>query len=151
MTIQLSHEQLLASVKYCPDTGVFTRKNKVLGTNNGAGYSKFSVEGKLYFAHRLAWFYVYGEWPDGLIDHINRNKSDNRIENLRVVGHSKNGHNANLSKRNKTGYSGVTQIQSGKYRACFVKDRKRIHIGYYDTPEQAHCAYLEVKRKVSPL
>ena len=150
MTDHLTHEQLLASAKYDPDTGVFTRKNKQLGTDNGSGYLKFSVNGKLYFAHRLAWFYVHGAWPDGLVDHINRNKSDNRIINLRVVGHSKNGHNANLSRRNKTGYSGVTKIPSGKFRSCFVKDRKRIHLGYFDTPDQAYSAYLEAKRLISP-
>lgn len=154
----LSHKRLLDVVHYDPDTGHFTRRDrgqnsKPLGSNHSdaGGYLKFSVDGVLYYAHRVAWFYVYGEWPAGIIDHINRCKSDNRIDNLRVLNHSKNGHNANLSKRSKTGFTGVTYVKAtGRYRACLVKNRKRIHIGYFATPEEAHNAYLTAKQKVFP-
>lgn len=156
--ITLTHERLQKVVHYNPDTGLFIRKergkeSKPLGSNHSkpGGYLKFSIDGVLYFAHRLAWFYVHGDWPKGMIDHKNRNKSDNRICNLRVSDHSKNGHNSNLSIANKTGFTGVTFVSKiNKYRSCIVKNRKRIHLGYFDTPEEANDAYLSAKRTVFP-
>jgi hypothetical protein len=153
----LTQRRLKEVVHYNPDTGIFTRidrgiNSKPLGSKHSDenGYLKFSIDGTLYFAHRLAWLYFYGDWPNGLVDHSNRKKSDNRIVNLRDSNKSKNGHNANVSKRSKTGFTGVTFVKNTKrYRSCFVKDRKRIHLGYFDTPEKAHEAYLIAKQKAS--
>ena len=156
MTKELTQERLKELIYYDPETGIFKRKNPVSNSKpitslHSQGYIRFTVDRVFHYAHRLAWLYVYGEFPDGVIDHINRQKQDNRISNLRISDHSKNGHNSNLSRRNKTGYTGVTFSPfAGKYRSCLVKNRKRIHIGYFDTPEEAHFAYLQAKQKLYP-
>lgn len=103
------------------------------------------------YAHRMAWFLFYGEWPDGLVDHINGNKSDNRIVNLRVCDDTFNKQNRRTSSRiNKTGLLGVgsSGIKSKPYRAMISVMNKNIWLGAYEKPEDAHQAYLEAKRRL---
>ena len=99
MLTQAELKQLLI---YDPVTGVFinrvTRNSQALigneaGTNHPDGYRHMKINHKCYLAHRLAWLYVHGEWPDGQIDHINGNRKDNRIENLRLVCNKQNSEN----------------------------------------------------------
>ena len=87
----LTQERLKELLSYDPDTGLFVRLiskggrgvGSIAGTPHSLGYINMAVQGKKYLAHRLAWFYVHGEWPSSEIDHINHKKSDNRIINLR--------------------------------------------------------------------
>lgn len=89
---------LRATLLYDPDTGVFTRAisrgsyavGTIAGSLNKSGYWQIGVCGRTYTAQRLAWYYAHGEWPDDDIDHINRDKLDNRLINLRVVSRSEN-------------------------------------------------------------
>jgi hypothetical protein len=74
---------------------------------NPAGYKGFKVNGKLMLEHRLVWLYHFGEMPE-IIDHINQDKTDNRVENLRIATHGENICNSKLSKRNKSGTKGIT-------------------------------------------
>jgi len=110
-------------VNYDPETGVFTAKQsrartkvgKVLGTLRTDGYVQLMIDGKWHKAHRLAWFYVYGEWPKDhegeafrlQLDHINRDPKDNRIGNLREADYSQQNMNKAVGKRNKSGTKGV--------------------------------------------
>jgi hypothetical protein len=140
-------------VSYDPETGIFTRlvrtSNKVkvgdvVGARNSHGYLFVNVCGKRYAAHRLAWYYVHGQWPDADIDHINGNKADNRIVNLRAATRSQNCANTPVRRNSKSGLKGVRwQEHAGKWKAQ-IKDRDGSrHLGYFDSKEAAHAAYVE--------
>lgn len=116
------------------------------GSLNDQGYLDISISGRLFRAHRIAWLLATGENADGQVDHINGVRSDNRIENLRVVTPKGNSQNSRLpAKSNKVGMLGVS-YRYGRYRAQICTDRKVTHLGYFDTAEEAHGAYLSAKR-----
>jgi hypothetical protein len=155
MTDQDFIEFLSANVFYDEQTGLFTWKQKRQGVTHGkfgnlekTGYIRVKVLNKKYLAHRLAWFVVHGKWPEGQIDHINGNRADNRIVNLRVVDSSGNAQNRrSKQKNNQSGYFGV-HSSGGKWRAQIRIDKKLRHLGMFDTPELASMAYLEAKRSL---
>ena len=156
---ELTVERLREVLDYCPDTGVFTWKIRtnsrvkvgdVAGCLDKDGYLRIQIDSRLHFTHRLAWFYVTGEWPPDQIDHINGIRDDNRIANLRAATRSENGQNRRKPQANNTtGYLGVTRHR-GKFLAKIRLDGKRKHLGLFNTPEEAHAAYLKVKREIHP-
>jgi len=154
---EFTADDLKKVLSYNPETGVFVwlvRPCKAVKAGDVAGcvekrigYNTIGISGKVYKAHRLAWLYVHGEWPTGLIDHINGKKDDNRIVNLRVVladGNSQNVRKPN--RRNKSGFMGVIFFQN-KWRATMSYKGKTKWLGDYATPEEAHQVYLEAKRR----
>jgi hypothetical protein len=151
----MTADELRNLLVYDPSTGHFTWKQRVAkciqigsiaGNTNKIGYVTIGLRKKVYKAHRLAWLYIHGEWPDGLIDHINGDKSDNRLVNLRVVNETGNSENVRKpNKRNKSGFMGVIWFQN-KWRANITINRKTKWLGDYATPEEAHAAYLGAKR-----
>lgn len=142
---------------YNPATGVFTWKisrgrvkiGDVAGTNGSHGYRIIGIDGAYYFAHRLAWFFTHGYWPVE-VDHKNGEPADNRISNLRDSTRQLNLHNQRRpQKRNKCGLLGVSYSKRRKkWRAQIAIDGRGRDIGYYDTPEEAHAAYVAEKRKI---
>lgn len=136
--------ELRRLVAYDAVTGVFTanfsagnvKAGSVRGNPDSVGYLRFMINGRQYLCHVLAWIYVYGEPPEGGIDHINGMHGDNRISNLRCVTHSQNVHNKPI-----WAMSGVTK-KSNKYRARISGK----YLGYFDTPQQAHQAYCDAKQ-----
>ncbi len=88
----ITHAELINLYRYDPETGLLygKRKETPVGSLNTEGYVKVKIRNKLYSLHRLAWFYVTGEWPKNIIDHKNRVKYDNRFSNLRDVTHIEN-------------------------------------------------------------
>jgi HNH endonuclease/AP2 domain len=157
----LTQQRLHELLQYDAHTGRFTRRvargNCPAGwscddTRDQFGYVRFSVDGKNYRAHRLAWLYVYGEWPEHSIDHINGDKADNRIENLRDVSHHTNMQNQRAATRaNKTGFLGVCfHKRKGRYHAQINAGGRVRSIGYFSSPEEAHAAYVEEKRRLHP-
>jgi hypothetical protein len=148
----ISHSDLCSILDYCPNKGIFTWaitdrlgfKGKIAGSLRPSGYITINFGGKYYQAHRLAWFYVTKKWPRCYIDHVNGNKSDNRIINLREANQSQNIANSKLSKANKTGYKGVSYSRKQQaYQACLGKDGKQLFLGYFDDPEEAYQAYVK--------
>lgn len=100
-------------------------------------------------AHRLAWLYVYGEWPQHGLDHINGVRLDNRISNLRDVPQTINLENQRKAKGlTKSGFLGVERTRGGKWAARIVANGKRYGLGVFATPEAAHSAYVTAKRKL---
>jgi hypothetical protein len=151
----LTQERLLQVLDYNPETGVFTRRLKQRGVSQGAvagsidqgGYLVTSVDSKLHKCHRLAWFYMTGNWPKSVIDHINGNKSDNRFENLRDVTQTQNIQNqrkAQMSNKS-TGVLGVFKNGSG-FAARISHNNTKIYLGTFKTTEEAKAAYIAAKR-----
>jgi len=114
------------------------------------GYISISINRNRYLAHRLAWLYENGDWPKQDIDHINGNRSDNRIENLRDVSHQVNCQNKrSIGKQNTSGFLGVNwRKDRQKWRAVISTRRKQKFLGFFDTAQEAHQAYLIAKRKL---
>lgn len=146
----LTPEKLKQILKYSPETGDFTwgeyskpshrggGPGSPAGTINKAGYVVIMIDGKNYKAHRLAWALFYGEWPQGVIDHVNRITHDNRIENLRDVTQVENGRNRIEPKHNKSGRRGVSFIRArGKWYASITVNYKTINLGCFDDYEDA--------------
>jgi hypothetical protein len=142
-------------IAYDPSTGdlrwvVAARgitKGSIAGSVTREGYRQVRVGFKVYRAHRLAWFLVHGAWPDGEIDHINGDRSDNRLANLRVVDRVGNAQNRRgPQKNNKAGLQGVCWVKHAKRWRAQIMARKVMHrLGYFDTAEAAHAAYLSAK------
>lgn len=152
--LKVSQESLMEVLDYSPDTGVFNwingnlrnvKPGDIAGYKNSRGYIKIRVWSRLFFAHRLAWIYVYGEDIDGHeIDHINGDKSDNRICNLRISSHQQNMFNMKKKSTNKSGVKGVHfDKRCNKWRAQTSINKKRVHIGLFNTIESAENAIRE--------
>jgi len=126
-------------LNYNSDSGEFTwierRKGVVLGKQAGTNnhdYITITYNYTPYLAHRLAWFFVYGVWPKDMIDHINRVKSDNRIENLREADNQINQRNAKVSSRNTSGRRGVYWHKSRfRWYASIRVDNIQLHLGSF--------------------
>ncbi len=146
----ISHEALLLLLDYNSQTGVFSwnpelakrrgKRRGVAGAMRRDGYVQIKVSGTIVMAHRLAWFYVYGSWPDKFIDHINRDKADNRICNLRQASKSENAQNQSLNPRNTTGVPGVTRAGSS-FIAQIKTPEKHLRLGSFKNKEAAAEAY----------
>jgi len=107
---------------------------------NGNGYRSSRVLSTNVISHRAIWAIIHGEWPRHQIDHINGNRADNRLANLRAVTKFENGRNCRLSKRNTSGHTGVYPSRFGNWTALIGVRRKIITIGTYKTKEAAIAA-----------
>ena len=145
----LTQARLKEVVTYDPDTGTFTRiKPTWKRTARPPGeYIGMSIDNRNHACHRLAWLYVYGSFPDGYLDHINGDRHDNRIANLRPATRSQNHGNSRRPRHNTSGFKGVTKVRN-KWRAQITKNNRSIHLGTFNTPEAAHAAYCEAAQKL---
>ena len=154
----LTQKDVQDLLSYDSESGIFQWKkkrrgistSKQLGTCNGFGYLRITVLGKSYYAHRLAWFYVHGEWPIQ-IDHINGIKGDNRISNLRACSDLQNMQNKIKSQSNsKSKVLGVSwHKKAKKWQAhiCIYKERK--YLGLFSSIGEANKAYQNEERTIN--
>lgn len=150
--MSLSHAELLELVEYDPLTGLFKRRanGKITNGIGKKGYVEIRIKGILYYGHRLAWFYMKGEWPMDAagkpirVDHENLIKSDNIWLNLRLVTNAENAMNTGLMSTNTSGYKGVSfHSVVGMYRATIKHEGQLIHIGYRSGARDAALIYDE--------
>lgn len=146
---EISAEELRLHFHYDPQNGEFIRRGEHAPSGRIAtkGYRQIFILGKRHMAHRLAWLYVNGEWPTKQLDHINRDKDDNRIANLREVDNQQNQENVELWKHNTTGFRGVNRGKNGKFGADIKVNGKTIHLGTFTTLEAAASARMKAEQK----
>lgn len=152
MGSELTAQRLKELLIYDAETGYFWWREaeyprRVSGLAGWTGppptsYVRIGIDGVVYHAHRLAWLYVHGRWPTNHIDHINRNPSDNRIENLREATRSQNHGNRKRRSDNSSGYKGVGRHSAHQWRAQIQVAGRRMHLGLYPSAEEAHEAYM---------
>jgi hypothetical protein len=157
----ITQEYLKSILHYDTESGYFTwkiRKSGVIGgigaiagsLDKSTGYNRLSINRILYLAHRLAWLYMTGNWPEFIIDHIEgiNVPNFNKWSNLRHITQKDNTHskieNNGIATNNTTGYSGV-DLHKGSYRARITVDGKQIHLGYFTTPEEGSESYKTAK------
>ena len=142
-------EELREFLYYEPDTGLFrwkiarsgVRVDSVAGCTDVKGYIVIMINYRFYKAHRLAWALYYNQDPGNMeIDHIDQNKSNNKIVNLRLANRGPNKAYAGPQKNNKLGVKGVYYVE-GKFVACIKKNKKKYHLGFYGTIEEASNVY----------
>lgn len=148
----LTIERLRQRLHYDPTSGHFTwlenagirvLKGLRAGTTKKNGYRSIWFDGKQYLAHRLAFFYMTGAWPDKYVDHKNVTPGDDRWENLRPATKVQNAGNTGLMVTNTSGFRGVSwSKQRGKWRAQIVVDRRHRVLGYFDDKKSASDVYV---------
>jgi hypothetical protein len=154
----ITQTELHNILDYDPLTGIFRWKNPkprsglrpldIAGCYDNYGYQIINISKKIYKAHRLAWLYVYGQFPAKHLDHINCIRDDNRIINLRECNNAENQQNCKKNTRNSSGYKGVDYVKANnRWRATIYHDKKSYHLGYFDTAQEAYKAYLDGKAK----
>jgi len=158
--MELQQSDIKEYLSYDSETGLFTwiksYRNQHIGKKVGSydkdGYLQIKFKRKAYRAHRLAWMYVYGKFPDSQLDHIDGVRDNNAISNLREVTFSENSQNQRNSHSDSTyGMLGIDYNKSKKrFRARIMIQGKRITLGGFSTAEQAFEAYLEAKQKYHP-
>lgn len=154
--VDLTAQRLRELLHYDPETGVFIWRNSARGRMRAGniagcvsdGYRVIRINNQSFRGHRLAWLHERGAWPAFDIDHINGDRGDNRIANLRLSIGSINQENIR-SYKGAVGLLGVTFHRvTGKFQASLSVSRKRLHIGLFETAEEAHAAYLTAKREM---
>ena len=147
----ITQELLKDFVKYNELTGDFYwlrntlrhREGEKAGISRKSGYLRICINGIRYESHRLAWLYVYGVMPKGVIDHINGNPFDNKISNLRDCTQSDNAKNMKIKSVNTSGYIGVSYDKTrDKWLAQGRYNGKKKNLGRFETKEQAADAYV---------
>ncbi len=149
-------DQLRKVLSYDEMTGIFTwlvdrkgtKAGRAAGHKTKRGYITIRIDGAAFYAHRLAWFFVYGEWPTNEVDHIDLDKSNNAIENLRQATPSQNRANTSIRKNNTSGFKGVSwKNDKSKWQAHIRVCGKTEFIGYFGSREEAHSSYCDAARR----
>lgn len=155
---ELTAQRLRALLTYDSDTGIFkwdvnlngaAKRGSIAGTIDTNGYVSIKIDKKFYRAHRLAWLYVYGVWPEKYIDHINHVTTDNRIANLRECDNSQNQCNQRVQKRSKSGTKGVTWHKAtGKWQVQCKLNGKNYHGGTFESLEEAVRVCADLRKSI---
>ena len=150
----ITQARLKELLLYEPETGEFywrvaksqrVRAGERAGCAGRRGYREIAIDDKRYLVHRLAWLYVYGQFPKPL-DHKNQNRTDNRISNLREANIRQNRTNCKTTSR--SGFKGAYRGKRGRWHSRVMHAGISYRLGHYDTPEEAHAAYCAAAKKL---
>lgn len=157
--IELPVETIKELLCYDPESGTFTwrvsgRRGKptagvIAGCKEPRGYVQIRIMKRLYWAHRLAWAYVNGAWPVGEVDHLDGDKGNNRIANLRDGSKASNMQNLRVALRSNksSGLLGAHwSARLQRWKASITVDGRSKHLGVFDSASEAHQAYVSAKR-----
>ena len=149
----ITQDELKDVLHYCKESGRFTwinpngtkiKPGEKAGSIHGHGYRVIAINGKIYYAHRLAFLFVTGAFPIDYVDHLNHKRSDNRWINLRAVTRGENQKNKKLNKNNKSGFAGVSWKAADKrWVANINTNGKRIHLGLFTSLDDAIAARMK--------
>ena len=148
---KITHPELLSLAHYSPETGVFTRISDgyVMGKPDRKGYLLTWLKSWRFRCHRLAWFYMTGNWPEKEIDHINGEPGDNRWANLRECNHRQNNHNQPMRRNNTSGVKGVSwNSRARKWHVQVCLNYKIHHGGLYARLEDAAVAARSLRDRL---
>jgi len=165
----ITQETLRSILDYNPETGIFIWKakdeslpcyhNSIRGWNKkyagheagnimNTGYRAIVIDYEDYLAHRLAWLYVYGYFPKECIDHIDLDRGNNKIINLREATRRNNNCNMGISKKNTSGFKGVYwNVAAKKWQAYISVNNKSKYLGVYKNKEDAYKAFCDAAKK----
>ena len=151
---KITQDRLKERLSYDAETGLFKwrgalagcRSNGIAGYKMPCGYMQIRIDNRLYMSHHLAWLYINGCFPSKDIDHINRNRSDNRIVNLREVNRSENLINSSKSNRNTSGVKGVSWNKKREKWEFQLKHKNKKLNGYHDSFADAVCNRLAIEQ-----
>lgn len=141
---RLDYDEVTGNLYWRRDAG----DQAIAGTVTPYGYLQIAIGGHSILAHRAIWAMHFGEWPDGMIDHRNRIKTDNRISNLRLATTVQNSANTNARSNSKSGVKGVSQKPNGKWRAYIRFDGKNRALGTFANMGDAIEVYNRAAREV---
>lgn len=154
----LTAEQVRHRFNYDPATGVLrwaispsknVKAGDVAGSSHGDGYLRVRIGASRYLVHRIIWLHHYGKWPDGHVDHLDGEKRNNRVSNMRDSTRSVNAQNQrSASANNKAKLLGVAMRPNGKCVAAINVCGKKMYLGIFRDPQEAHSTYLEAKRRL---
>ncbi len=156
LNMELTQVYLRSILEYDSTGGVFRWKEdrrrgikgRIAGTLRDKGAIRILIDGKGYYAHRLAWLYMYGQWPKDQIDHKDLNRANNAISNLREASNGQNQANSRKYKNNKSGYKGVHYKKKIRRWIAQIKyNGSNRYIGCFCSPEEAHLAYTEAAKQ----
>jgi HNH endonuclease/AP2 domain len=159
MMHQVSVEIVRARLDFDPTSGFFKwklppinrpeLKGQIAGRLAHTGYWNISINGQRFQAHRLAWLYVFGQMPVNEIDHVNGDRADNRIINLREATRQQNNWNISKPSHNTSDVKGVTWHKShNKWQARIGLNGDNIHLGYFQNINDAQAAYSEASSRL---
>lgn len=153
--MMVDRDRVCELLEYSPETGVFRWKvsrtgkakaGSIAGSKDRDGYIEIKIDRRLYRAHRLAWLVMTGKWPTIGLDHINRDRSDNRFLNLMEATNSENCRNK-ISSQNTSGFKGVYR-DGRRWRAQITLHGNQRCLGSFDDPETAHRSYCEAAKRL---
>ncbi len=157
--MDLTHSRVKSLFSYDPETGFLSwiqqrgrqRAGARAGRLHHRGYREVRIDGVLYREHRIIWLWMMGSNPADECEHINRERSDNRWANLRAATRAQNMQNLGASAMNTSGFAGASFHKArGKWRSTITFNGRSIHLGHFDTAEEAHIAYLAAKQHLHP-